>query len=256
MELLDDHDLTLFLSDKVGKASQKPDSLKQLEFFEQSLFLDLLYPLVPRQKRLLLSFEELANVHGCEVTTLNSPNSGADFQRYENSQPDLVVSIRYGVILKDPVISLPKHGIINLHSGILPGYKGVMATFRAMLNEEKLIGTTLHYITDSSIDQGPVVGKTQFPVDRQKSYLWHVLRLYPEGCRLIARTVDSIEQGGRVVTTAQMAAGKYYTFPTKDELRSFEELGFRLFDGEEIAEFIREYLQSTNEENINQEAKR
>ena len=175
-------------------------------------------------------------------------------QRFESSQPDLVVSLRYGVILKDPVISIPRFGVINLHSGILPDYKGVMATFRAMLNEEKLIGTTLHYINDASIDQGPVIGTTQLSVDTKKSYLWHVLQLYPKGVSLIASTIDSIERKGkvdarveaRVDARVQTAEGHYYTFPTEDELQSFESLGHKLFDGDEIMELVDEYFENAS----------
>ena len=43
--MLDGHELTLFLSDKVGKSNQKPALLKQLESFELSLLLRILDPL-------------------------------------------------------------------------------------------------------------------------------------------------------------------------------------------------------------------
>jgi methionyl-tRNA formyltransferase len=235
--------LTIFLSDRVGKKVDKHVSLQNLEFFEQALFLKILYPMVSRRNRLLLSFDEMGLEYGCSIETLNKINSGTDFNRFAETKPDLVITLRYGVILKDQVISVPKFGVINLHSGILPDYKGVMATFRAMLGEEAIIGTTLHYIKDSSIDQGPVIGTTEFMVNLKKSYLWHVISLYTEGCKLIESAVSSISRDGRIDAAPQLAGGHYYSFPTNAELDEFLQRGLKLFDGDEIIELISEYFE-------------
>ena len=243
MKWLDKHDLTIFLSDRVGKKSDKHPFLQNLEFFEQALFLKILYPLVSRRNRLLISFDEMGVEHGCSVETLNRINAGAGFSRFVETEPDLVITLRYGVILKDQVIAVPKFGVINLHSGILPDYKGVMATFRAMLNDEAIIGTTLHYIKDSSIDQGPVIGTTEFMVNPKKSYLWHVISLYAEGCKLIESAVNTIDRDGRIDAIDQLTGGHYYSFPTDAELDEFIERGLKLFDSDEIVELISEYFE-------------
>ncbi len=242
--LLEGHELTVFLSDRVGKSSNNHASLKHLEICEQSLFLKFLSPSDSKRGRLLLSFDELSQERGCSVETLNKINTGVGFNRFVATNPELVVTIRYGVILKDPVISVPKFGAINLHSGLLPDYKGVMATFRAMLNKEATIGTTLHYIRDSAIDQGPVIGTTQLSVNEQKSYLWHVISLYPDGCGLIERSVAAIDCNGGIDAIDQTSRGHYYTFPTDSELREFEKSGLKLFDGNEILELVEEYFET------------
>jgi methionyl-tRNA formyltransferase len=279
---LSDHDLTIFLSDKVGKRGTRPSGLKNLEFFEQSLFTRLLFPLMneespqrfrkespqrlfkksPRRfekespQRLekespdpshkkspqLLSFEGLAEKIGKPILVLNAINDGQDLDSLTRSEPDLIVTLRYGVILKSRVIAIPKYGVINLHSGLLPAYKGVMATFRALQASEVTIGTTLHYITDSSIDTGPVIGTTAMDVIPGKSYLWHVLNLYPDGCKLIAASVEMILNKGRLDSVSQEPGGRYYTFPTDDDLNMFEQAGNHLFEVEEILEFASQYM--------------
>jgi methionyl-tRNA formyltransferase len=144
--------------------------------------------------------------------------------------PDLIISIRYGHILKNEVIKIPKHGVINLHSGLLPEYRGVMATFWAMLNNEKEIGTTLHYIDDNTIDTGRVIGKTKRPIDYSKSYLWNVLQLYPNGVELIIETLEIIAEGKNFSTFNQCHQGNYYSFPTVDKLEEFNSKGWKIFD--------------------------
>ncbi len=255
------HDLTIFLSDRVGKRSTRPSALKNLEFFEQSLFTSLLFPLMdeeslqrlrkesPNNSHQLLSFAGLGEKIGKPILVLNAINNGQDLNTLIDSEPDLIVSLRYGVILKSKVISVPKFGVINLHSGLLPAYKGVMATFRALQAGEVTIGTTLHYITDASIDTGPVIGTTTMDVIPGKSYLWHVLNLYPDGSKLIAASVEVIMKKGRVDSVSQDPGGRYYSFPTDDDLDLFEQAGNHLFDVEEILEFANQYIPVRNRDN-------
>jgi methionyl-tRNA formyltransferase len=213
------HQVTVFLSSKVGGGGGKVEQLRALKRFEQGLLNELPFP---------------------TVSMLDDINTPRGFAQLESSAPELILSIRYGLILKEPIISLPPHGVINLHSGLLPDYRGVMATFWAMLNSERTIGTTLHYISDSSIDTGDAIANSSLTVSPGKSYLWHVLQLYIDGCELMAHTVEAIASGVKVPTLAQPAGGNYYTFPGEEEVAEFHERGYKLFDEAEIIEFIKE----------------
>lgn len=51
--------------------------------------------------------------------------------------PDLFISIRFGKIFKDEIIQVPKFGLINLHSTILPDYRGIMGTLHAIKDKNK-----------------------------------------------------------------------------------------------------------------------
>ena len=124
--------------------------------------------------------------------SLAKPNSAEGLRALEGTHPDLVISIRYRRILREDAIAIPRQGVINLHSGILPDYRGVMATFWAMLAREKEIGATLHWIVDSGIDTGPVIGICRKPARTDASYLSNVLGLYFDGCSMIADAVRAI----------------------------------------------------------------
>ena len=107
--------------------------------------------------------------------------------RIQATEPELIISLRFGLIIRDAVIAIPKHGVINLHSGLLPDYRGVMATFRAMLNGESEIASTLHFIQDSGVDTGDIISTVAVAVEPDKSYLLNVLNLYVGGCEQILR---------------------------------------------------------------------
>lgn len=240
------HDLSVCLSSSVGGAKQRPPELENLKFFEQHLFNELLFPLIAESrsesKGQLKTFEELGKLIGKPVADENAINSPQAIARVRALNPDLIVSIRYGGIIKQEIIDIPGNGVINLHSGPLPEYRGVMASFWAMLNDEKTLGTTLHYISDGTIDTGRIVGRTSAALNEDKSYLWHVLNLYPDGCSLLVDTINSIDAGDTPGGEEQVAGGQYFTFPTSEELHRFREKGFKLVDYQEIIEFAREYV--------------
>ena len=77
----------------------------------------------------LLSFQQMG------AMALNAINTN-DFSRYAATEPDVVVSIRHMSILQAPAIAVPKLAMLNLHSGLLPAYQGVMSTFRALCHQE------------------------------------------------------------------------------------------------------------------------
>ena len=240
------HRVSVFLSSRVGsKPLAMP--LQHLKLVEQDLLNKIIAPLLARvddsaEQQSLLSFEQLSARVAGGVRELNNINEAAGHEVFADSAPDLVLSIRYGLILKDPVIAIPAHGILNLHSGALPDYKGVMATFWALLNDEAEIGTTLHFIEDSSIDTGSVVAGTRLPVQRERSYLWHVLSLYESGCREMLESVNRIAAGQELPRQAQLEGGNYYSFPVAEDLQRFNEKGWRLFDPDDILAVARQFV--------------
>ncbi|MEM6512400.1 MAG: formyl transferase [Pseudomonadota bacterium] len=161
---------------------------------------------------------------------LNAPNSTEGVTQLEALRPDLVVSIRYRRILKDAAIAVPRLGVINVHSGPLPEYRGVMATFWAMLNGEREIGTTIHRIVDGGIDTGPIIDRLIQPVDIQRSYLANVISLYRPACDRLSAVITARCNGESVESRSQTTGGSYYTMPGVEDINRFKSAGYRLSD--------------------------
>ena len=195
---LSHHSMTIYLSDYVGKKRSDCTELNQLRYIEQTLFNDTVFPTIeklPSDLERFLTFHELGDQIGNGVIPLNEINSIDGIEKLQSSDPDLIISIRYGTIIQSEVIAIPRFGILNLHSGILPQYRGVMATFWAMLNSDNHIGCTLHYIIDGTIDKGPIVSIYKKKRNTKTDYFTNVIDLYPPGCELIIKTVKIIESG-------------------------------------------------------------
>ncbi|TDG13812.1 formyl transferase [Seongchinamella unica] len=246
---LQGHRVTLLLSSAVGGTATRPEPLQQLKFFEQQLFNELLFPLLDRAgARRFRSFAGLRPWLAADPGIENAINSGESVAGLAAEPPDLILSIRYGGILREHVIAIPRHGVINLHSGRLPRYRGVMASFWAMLAGEKELGTTLHTIDDSSIDTGRVIATTSTALSADRSYLWNVLNLYPAGIQCMLDAVAALAAGNPLQTRPQGEAGRYFTFPTEEELQAFFAAGHRLYDPAETIDLARKYYLGESED--------
>ena len=224
---LSDHKLSIFISEKVGKDEYLLPPLLALAKFEQDIIASSDH-----------SFDDLAAQAGCYLQGFtdigNRVNSAEGLARIKATEPELIVSIRFGLIIDDQVINTPKYGVINLHSGLLPEYRGVMATFRAMLDHRDEIGSTLHFIQNSGIDNGDGLSIAKIPLNLQYSYLLNTLRLYSAGCEQIIDAVTGLQQGDDLHAHPQLGEASYYSFPDAPTLKTFFDRGYQLFDASEL----------------------
>jgi len=226
--LLPEHDYSVFLSGTSDAIPSEDSALARLATADAHL--------CDRFLRGEIREPVAAQLAESPLPALSSPNSPQGLRVLAELVPDLIISIRYRRILREGAIAVPRLGVINLHSGILPDYRGVMATFWAMLAGEKDIGTTLHWIVDSGIDTGPVIGIRRKATRPDSSYLVNVLGLYAEGCGMVADAVRAIANGRSPGGCPQSPGGQYFAAPGARDVERFEGAGMTLFDGSEEAE--------------------
>jgi peptidoglycan/xylan/chitin deacetylase (PgdA/CDA1 family) len=84
------------------------------------------------------------------------PNSAESAAWLEELVPDLVL-VFGGKILRDPWLSLPSVGAVNMHYGLLPWYGGAASTEYALYHDRAdRVGVTIHEIA-AGVDNGPIV---------------------------------------------------------------------------------------------------
>ncbi len=172
----------------------------------------------------------LADVLACPVAFVDGINAPYGISRVQAFAPDLIVSIRFGEILRRPVMRSARLGVLNLHSGLLPAFRGVMATFWAMLGSAPRYGTTLHWIEDSGIDSGTIISESLQPLDLDNTYLSNTLALYPAGIEMLSDAIATLKQGRRLSGRLPKGEGAYFSYPTPAAVRAFLERGYRLVD--------------------------
>jgi methionyl-tRNA formyltransferase len=209
LPILKNYEVKIILSKKVGRVDDLVSELQDLRKFEREGVVEV--------------FVKLAAELRAEIFSYENVNSEIALNDFRDFAPDLAVSIRFGQIFKQALINIPRLGVINLHSGILPNYRGVLATFWAVLNGDREIGTTLHFISDAKIDEGEVIGISRMKVDFAKPLVSNITNLYEGGCLLISEVIGKISRGEKIATIKQ-GEGKYFSYPTAEDVKKFLEI--------------------------------
>lgn len=77
-------------------------------------------------------------------------------EKIKKINPDLIVVVAYGKIIPKEIIDIPKYGIINVHSSLLPKYRGASPIHSAILNGDDMTGVSIMYI-EEKLDAGDVI---------------------------------------------------------------------------------------------------
>lgn len=237
------HNVRIYYSESIGNNYQKPTELIKLEYFEK-VFTYTSLPLLNEQLELNSSFEFFSDTfHSFPINPCANVNSDDFINEINSFNPDLFISVRFGKIFKSEIIRLPPKGLINLHSGILPDYKGIMGTLHTINNGSTKIGCTLHTITDSGIDTGEIIDIAKVEVNFQKSLFWNIVNLYPAGVNLIANAINELEQGNPLKVHPQdLKKGTYYSLPTESDFNRLKNLGMDSITEVDYLEVIAKFI--------------
>jgi methionyl-tRNA formyltransferase len=108
--------------------------------------------------------------------------------------PDLQVVVAYGQILPRSVIDLAPRGTINVHSSLLPRYRGAAPIHWAILNGDAETGVTTMMI-DEGLDTGPVLLARATPIGPEETTPQLEARLSQMGGALLIETIDGLVSG-------------------------------------------------------------
>ncbi|TPX00804.1 methionyl-tRNA formyltransferase, partial [Schumannella luteola] len=110
---------------------------------------------------------------------------------------ELGVVVAYGGLIREPVLSAPRHGWINLHFSLLPRWRGAAPVQRAIIAGDAETGAAVFQLVPE-LDAGPVFASERVAVGRVQT-AGHLLESLAEsGARLLAGVVDGIAAGTAV----------------------------------------------------------
>jgi methionyl-tRNA formyltransferase len=173
------------------------------------------------------SINALAASNGVPVVSTRSVNDPEFIQRLRATAPDVIVSVAAPEIFLPDLLNVPRLGCINVHSGRLPNYRGMMPTFWQMLRGEQAITITVHKMADK-LDAGDVLATQSFPLKRSDSLDRVIKATKREGARLLMRVLRDIQKGQVRPVPLDMAGAGYFSFPKPSDVREFRRRGHRL----------------------------
>ncbi len=122
--------------------------------------------------------------------------------------PDVALVMAYGHILRDEFITLPRLGTLNLHTSLLPKYRGASPIQTAIASGERETGVTLMRIV-RKLDSGPVADVERTPIAPLDTAAEVETRLAAASVALVARALPRL-QAGALDFTPQDEAGATY----------------------------------------------
>ena len=152
--------------------------------------------------------KEFALAHNIPVFQPVKMRDGEAMGYIRDLDPALIVVAAYGRILPDDILDYPAHGCINVHSSLLPRYRGAAPINWAILNGDKTTGVTIMHMA-TELDAGDIIlqGETDIGPDETAPELFD--RLAALGGQLLVEAVGQIERG-EAARTPQTASEATY----------------------------------------------
>lgn len=135
-------------------------------------------------------------------------NSDEVYESVKQVRPDLCVISHFERLIKEPILSIPKLGFINLHPSLLPNYRGMAPQHWPIINGDKEAGITVHYV-DEGTDTGDIIVQRLFPLS-EDMYVSDLQKIWMEHYKTImVEAIDNIINK-RPVTVQRHLEGSYY----------------------------------------------
>ncbi|MFF2051999.1 methionyl-tRNA formyltransferase [Leifsonia sp. NPDC058194] len=111
--------------------------------------------------------------------------------------PDLGVIVAYGGLVREPLLSLPRLGWINLHFSLLPRWRGAAPVQHAVIAGDAETGAVVFQLVPA-LDAGDVFSELQRPIGPDETAGEVLEALSLSGADLLAGTVDALADGTAV----------------------------------------------------------
>lgn len=138
--------------------------------------------------------KECALAHDIPVFQPMKLRDGTAIALIRELAPDLIVVAAYGRILPQDILDCPPMGCINVHSSLLPKYRGAAPINWAILNGDKETGVTIMHMA-AALDAGDIISQAAIPIAPSETAPVLTARLAELGGKLLVETVAAIETG-------------------------------------------------------------
>ena len=104
-----------------------------------------------------------ADATGIPCERVPSVNTPEFLEHIDALEPDMIVVVSFGQILREPILNLPPLGCLNVHASLLPKYRGASPITTCVLNGDEVTGVTFMQM-ERGLDTGPIYEMHRMPV--------------------------------------------------------------------------------------------
>ena len=138
--------------------------------------------------------KEVALAHNIPVFQPENFRADEDVQALRDLNPDVCAVVAYGRILPQRVLDIPVKGCINIHTSLLPQYRGSAPYQWAVLDGLKETGVSSMYLV-REMDAGDIIDVARTPIGENETAGELLDRLAVLGADLLSKTLSRMAEG-------------------------------------------------------------
>jgi methionyl-tRNA formyltransferase len=123
--------------------------------------------------------------------------------------PDLILVNSYSMLLHPEILSMPRFGCINIHTALLPKYRGSNPIQWAIINHESETGVTMHYMTND-FDAGDIIAQRSIPIFFEDTWLEPLNRAATATLEMLREEVPRLLANSSERAPQNEAAASYF----------------------------------------------
>jgi methionyl-tRNA formyltransferase len=178
----------------------------------------------------------LALEHGLPVFQPKSISKPESVEQLHDLAPDIGVIAAYGQILRQPVLDVPRLGILNVHASLLPRWRGAAPIPAAILAGDAETGATIMKVV-LALDAGPMLGSVRVPITDADTTATLTPRVAEAGAELLLELLPQYASGEIAPVEQDDSLATYAPQLKKDDGR----IDWAAETAEQIARKVRAY---------------
>ena len=159
--------------------------------------------------------KEIALANNIECVQPQRLSEPGMFEKFKWWNPDVIVVVAFGQILKQEVLDLPNFGCINVHGSLLPRWRGAAPIQTAILDGDETTGITIMKM-DAGVDTGPILRQKQISITEDDTSESLSIALSQLGADLLLETLPDY-LSGKAKANPQPQTGVTYASLIKKE---------------------------------------
>ena len=120
------------------------------------------------RKKLASPVKKVALDNNLAVRQPNSLNNSNEINFLKELAPEILIVVAYGLIIPKAILDIPRYGCINVHTSILPRWRGAAPIQRAIEAGDKKSGVSIMQM-DAGLDTGPILATSECDIDTNDS---------------------------------------------------------------------------------------
>ena len=120
------------------------------------------------RKKLASPVKKVALENNLTVRQPNSLNNSSEINFLKDLAPEILIVVAYGLIIPKAILDIPRYGCINVHTSILPRWRGAAPIQRAIEAGDKKSGVSIMQM-DAGLDTEPILATSECDIDTNDS---------------------------------------------------------------------------------------